>query len=107
VPSKQDNVSARLAAQWREPQLPEHRARHRVAHRSGHGREDLAPASTSTTPAWRAPRVRSLGNYLFVALETSREVAVVDVQGWYEIFRFDVGRAPQGLAISNDGAACT
>jgi YVTN family beta-propeller protein len=43
------------------------------------------------------------GNYLFVALETSREVAVVDTQGWYEIFRFNVGRAPQGLAVSNDG----
>lgn len=43
------------------------------------------------------------GNYLFVALETSREVAVVDVQGWYEIFRFNVGRAPQGLALSDDG----
>ena len=43
------------------------------------------------------------GNYLFVALETSREVAVLDVQGRYEIFRFDVGRAPQGLALSNDG----
>ena len=43
------------------------------------------------------------GNYLFVALETSRQVAVVDVQGWYEIFRFNVGRAPQGLAMSGDG----
>lgn len=43
------------------------------------------------------------GNYLFVALETSREIAVVDAQRWYEIFRFDAGRAPQGLAISNDG----
>ena len=43
------------------------------------------------------------GNYLFVALETSREVAVVDTQGYYEIFRFTAGRAPQGLAISADG----
>ena len=43
------------------------------------------------------------GNYLFVALETSREVAVLDAQGRYEIFRFSVGRAPQGLAISDDG----
>jgi YVTN family beta-propeller protein len=43
------------------------------------------------------------GNYLFVALETSREVAVLDVQGRYEIFRFNVGRAPQGLALSADG----
>jgi YVTN family beta-propeller protein len=44
------------------------------------------------------------GNYLFVALETSREVAVVDAFGGWEIFRFDAGRAPQGLALSDDGA---
>ncbi|MGH8252048.1 MAG: galactose oxidase-like domain-containing protein, partial [Steroidobacteraceae bacterium] len=43
------------------------------------------------------------GNYLFVALETSREVAVVDAYGGREIFRFGVGRAPQGLALSADG----
>ncbi|WP_280151098.1 PA14 domain-containing protein [Piscinibacter sp. XHJ-5] len=43
------------------------------------------------------------GNYLFVALETSREVAVVDAHGRRELFRFDVGRAPQGLALSDDG----
>src|SRR6185369_11493757 len=43
------------------------------------------------------------GIYLFVALETSREVAVVDAFRHFEIFRFQVGRAPQGLAISPDG----
>jgi YVTN family beta-propeller protein len=43
------------------------------------------------------------GIYMFVALETSREVAVVDAYGELEIFRFDVGRAPQGLATSLDG----
>ena len=37
---------------------------------------------------------------MFVALETSREVAVVDAHGRWEIFRFNVGRAPQGLALS-------
>jgi YVTN family beta-propeller protein len=44
------------------------------------------------------------GLYLFVALETSREVAVVDAHGRREVMRFDVGRAPQGLAMSADGA---
>jgi hypothetical protein len=44
------------------------------------------------------------GNYLFVALETSREVAVVDAHGKWEMFRFDVGRAPQGLSVSPDGS---
>jgi cytochrome c peroxidase len=43
------------------------------------------------------------GTYLFVALETSREVAVMDAYGFWEIFRINVGRAPQGLAISPDG----
>jgi YVTN family beta-propeller protein len=43
------------------------------------------------------------GVYLFVALETSREVAVVDAHGHWEMFRFDVGRAPQGLTLSADG----
>lgn len=42
------------------------------------------------------------GIYMFVALETSREVAVVDAHGGWEIFRIDTGRAPQGLALSAD-----
>ncbi|MEM7111379.1 MAG: PKD domain-containing protein [Chloroflexota bacterium] len=43
------------------------------------------------------------GAYLFVALEGSREVAVVDAFARTELFRFDVGRAPQGIAVSPDG----
>jgi hypothetical protein len=43
------------------------------------------------------------GVYLFVALETSREVAVVDAHGGSQVMRFVVGRAPQGLALSADG----
>jgi YVTN family beta-propeller protein len=45
----------------------------------------------------------SRGVYLFVALETSREVAVIDAHDRWEMFRFNVGRAPQGLALSADG----
>jgi hypothetical protein len=41
--------------------------------------------------------------YLFVALETSREVAVLNAFTRAQLFRIDVGRAPQGLAISPDG----
>jgi YVTN family beta-propeller protein len=44
-----------------------------------------------------------LGVYMFVALETSRQVAVVDAHRGFELFRFAVGRAPQGLALSADG----
>jgi YVTN family beta-propeller protein len=43
------------------------------------------------------------GIYLFVSLETSRQVAVVDAYGGQEIFRLPAGIAPQGLALSSDG----
>jgi YVTN family beta-propeller protein len=43
------------------------------------------------------------GVYLFVALETSREVAVVNAFSGQQLFRIDVGRAPQGLAVAPDG----
>ncbi len=42
------------------------------------------------------------GVYLFVALETSRQVAVVDAIAGTELFKIDVGRAPQGLVLSAD-----
>jgi YVTN family beta-propeller protein len=43
------------------------------------------------------------GVYLFVALETSRQVAVLNAITGAELFRMEVGRAPQGLALSSDG----
>ena len=43
-----------------------------------------------------------LGVYLFVALETSREVAVLDAHGRNQLMRIDVGRAPQGVLVSPD-----
>ena len=43
------------------------------------------------------------GAYLFVALETSREVAVMDAYGSRELFKVEVGLAPQALAVSADG----
>ena len=43
------------------------------------------------------------GAYLFVALEASRHIAVVDAVGRRELFRVDAGRAPQGLSVSADG----
>ena len=43
------------------------------------------------------------GAYLFVALQTSRQVAVIDPVRKAEVFRFGTGRAPDGLAISADG----
>ncbi len=44
-----------------------------------------------------------LGVFLFVALETSREVVVLDAHRRTQIMRIDVGRAPHGLAVSADG----
>lgn len=43
------------------------------------------------------------GVYLFVALETSREVAVVNAVDASELFRIPVGIAPQSLTLSADG----
>jgi YVTN family beta-propeller protein len=44
------------------------------------------------------------GVYLFVALETSRQVAVLDAAGQRELFRYEAGLAPQGLVVSDDGS---
>jgi len=43
------------------------------------------------------------GRYLFVSLETSREVAVYNLEGGYQLTRLATGLAPQGLALSADG----
>jgi YVTN family beta-propeller protein len=43
------------------------------------------------------------GRTLFVALETSREVAVYDTQLGFQLARLPVGRAPQGVAFSSNG----
>jgi large repetitive protein len=76
-------------------------------------RVDLATAATTDDLASRidhdnaglasAATFHPGGAYLFIALETSRQVAVVDAVGRRELFRVDTGRAPQGLALSEDG----
>ena len=43
------------------------------------------------------------GSYLFVALEGSREIEVMDAYSKTSLFRVRTERAPQGLAISDDG----
>lgn len=43
------------------------------------------------------------GVYLFVALETSRQIAVIDAIRGSQLFRIEVGRAPQGIKVSPDG----
>lgn len=43
------------------------------------------------------------GAYLFTTLEGNREVVVSDAYTATELMRFDAGRAPQGIAVSDDG----
>ncbi|NJM42298.1 MAG: hypothetical protein HC853_16945 [Anaerolineae bacterium] len=62
------------------------------------GRVDHDNSSVSSASAFDR-----YGNYVFTALETSREVAVIDAYGRQEVARFVVGRAPQGLVVSPDG----
>ncbi len=45
------------------------------------------------------------GGLLFVALESTRAVAVVNPFTYEEIARFEAGLAPQGLAVAPDGGA--
>ncbi|MEZ4332639.1 MAG: NPCBM/NEW2 domain-containing protein [Myxococcota bacterium] len=41
--------------------------------------------------------------YLFVTLETSRELAVYDLENGFAVMRLPTGRAPQSVALSSDG----
>jgi DNA-binding beta-propeller fold protein YncE len=43
------------------------------------------------------------GAFLYVALEGNRQIAITDSYQSSEIYRFDTGRAPQGLAMSPSG----
>jgi YVTN family beta-propeller protein len=62
------------------------------------GRVDLDNASVASAAVFHPT-----GAYLFVALQTSQEVAVVDPVRKAEIFRFAVGMSPDALAVSPDG----
>lgn len=104
VPSKQDNIQ-RGGARDGLPLNFQNTVRavsSRVVLAGGSedlpGRIDHDNASLASAAAFD-PK----GLYLFVALETSREVAVVDAHGKRELFRFGTGLAPQGVAVSADG----
>lgn len=43
------------------------------------------------------------GNYLFVALESTQEIAMVDAYAGTQVGRIKVGMAPDGLTLSADG----
>ncbi|HEU4404286.1 MAG TPA: PA14 domain-containing protein [Polyangiaceae bacterium] len=104
VPAKQDNVQRGLLRDGRNLDFQN-------TVRAISARVDLAaeaedyPARVDHDNAGLASAAlyHPSGAYLFVALETSRQIAVVDAAGKRELFRHDVGRAPQGLALADDG----
>ncbi|MEM7294601.1 MAG: discoidin domain-containing protein, partial [Pseudomonadota bacterium] len=104
VPSKQDNI---LRGSARDGQALTHDLSVRAVAsiiefpaitENYNRRVDLDNASVASAAAFGP-----WGNYLFVALEGNRTIAVIDAWGNDELFRFNVGRAPQGLALSSDG----
>ena len=62
-------------------------------------RVDLDNSSLSTGAALSGD-----DRYLFVTLETSRELAVYDIQSGFQLMRLPTGRAPQSVALSTDGS---
>lgn len=104
VPSKQDNIFRGMLRDGRD--LNHENSVRAISSRlnlsSGSedylARIDHDDAAVPSTAVW-GPN----GLYLFVALEGTGEVAVVDVYGQQELFRFEVGFAPQGLVVSPDG----
>jgi YVTN family beta-propeller protein len=105
VPSKQDNIARGTLRDGRniDFQNTVRAISSRIDLSTGtetlNSRIDLDNAGLASAVAYDP-----LGVYMFVALETSREVAVVDAHGHWEVFRFDAGRAPQGLVVAPDGS---
>ncbi|HUL64766.1 MAG TPA: PA14 domain-containing protein [Burkholderiaceae bacterium] len=104
VPSKQDNI--KRGALRDGSGLNFQNTARAISSRIdlGAGAEDLASRVDHDNASLASAAVfDQYGVYLFVALETSREVAVINAHARTELFRFDVGRAPQALALSADG----
>ncbi|XVJ70592.1 MAG: DUF1929 domain-containing protein [Rhizobacter sp.] len=107
VPSKQDNIkrgSLRDSSALNFQSTVRAISSRLVLTGANAGTEDLARRVDHDNASLASAVVyEKRGTLLFVALETSREVAVVDAHSGVQLVRFDVGRAPQGLALSNDG----
>ncbi|WP_323122646.1 jacalin-like lectin [Burkholderia alba] len=104
VPSKQDNIQ-RGSYRDGKPLDFETSVRAITSHLDLRANTEDLPGrvfhlnSGFTTAAVYHPN----GVYLFVALETSREIAVLDAAGRRELLRVAAGRAPNGLGLSSDG----
>ncbi|HEY6514451.1 MAG TPA: PA14 domain-containing protein [Burkholderiaceae bacterium] len=105
VPSKQDNVLRGTARDPAQLALNFQNTVRAISSRIdlNTGREDpAARVDHDNASVASAAAFDPLGVYLFVALETSREVAVLDAHGRNQLLRIDVGRAPQGVLVSPD-----
>jgi YVTN family beta-propeller protein len=103
VPSKQDNI-LRGAGRDGQPLNFQNTVR-AISSRIdlAQQREDLSTRIDHDNASMAsAAAFDPLGVYLFVALETSREVAVLDAHARQQLMRIDVGRAPQGVLVSPD-----
>ena len=107
VPGKQDNIKRGLRRNG-SPLNFQNTVRaissRVVLKGTGAGAEDLARRIDHDNASLASAVAYDIrGVLMFVALETSREVAVLDAHSGAPITRFDVGRAPQGLTLSADG----
>ena len=104
VPSKQDNIARGILRDGFNLNFQNTvRAISSRIDLAAHAEDRAARIDHDNSSVASAVAFDQNGVYMFVALETSREVAVVDAHGKWEIFRFVVGRAPQGVAISPNG----
>lgn len=104
VPSKQDNI---LRGALRDGQNLDHDNTVRsISSRINLGlnTEILIDRIDHNDAAMPSAAIYSqFGMYMFTTLEGNRQVVVSDAYTGTKLFHFDVGRAPQGLAISADG----
>ena len=105
IPSKQDNVTRGMLRDGR-PLTHDSTVRSIVSKidLSGNYLEDYAARVDNNDGGVASAAVFGpLGMYLYVALEGSRQVAVIDAHSSTEVSRLSVGRAPRGLVISENG----
>lgn len=104
VPSKQDNIRRGMLRNGRP--LDFQNTVRAISSRIDLGtlKEDLgARVDHDNASLASAGAYDPTGSYLFVALETARQVAVLDARRGTQLFRLEVGLAPQAVAVSADG----
>lgn len=104
IPSKQDNIKRGLARSGQ--QLDFQNSVRAITSRIDMGTQlELADKRIDhdNSSLASAAVYHPSGVYLIAALETSRQVAVLNAMNGAEIFRVEVGLAPQGVAVSENG----